>query len=290
MSASERHSPEYRESGELPPAADRELTQPDGPDELNTLLVSAPVNRHFAQLHRDTAALSESVCLFVEAGLRRRSGVVVIASEANTGVFLDKLRASEVDVAGARHSGQLRLFNAETLLQQFMRKDLPDWGRFKQTIEPILEGCREFGFGSLRAYGEMVNLLWSQGKEAAAIRLEEYWNELAGSYPFSLFCGYTVNAQRWETYSGRLHDIGRTHSHVLAGGDDEAFRKALEDASKDIFGVSLPDLIHSTGYEDKPGESRLPLAHRTMLWVHRNVPSSGNAVLERARSYYESRR
>lgn len=266
-----------------------DLPDSEGGCELNTLLVNAPVGRHFAQLHRDAEGLAGSVSLFVEAGLKRRSGVVIIAAEPTRAILLDKLRAANLDIEGGQRTGQLRLFNAETLLRQFMRNDLPDWGQFKQTIEPILEGSREFGFGSLRAYGEMVNLLWREGREAAAIRVEEYWNDLAGLYPFSLFCGYIVNLQRPETYCGRLHEIGRTHTNVVSNEDDEEFRRALEDASKDIFGVSLPELIRSTGYEDKPGGNRLPLAQQTMLWIHKNIPNSSATVLERARSYYESR-
>jgi hypothetical protein len=32
-----------------------------------------------------------------------------------------------------------------------------------------------------------VNVLWHEGKQEAAIRLEEYWNELTHLYPFSQF-------------------------------------------------------------------------------------------------------
>jgi hypothetical protein len=33
---------------------------------LDTLLIEAPVNRHFAQLHRDPQALTEAVTLYLE--------------------------------------------------------------------------------------------------------------------------------------------------------------------------------------------------------------------------------
>jgi hypothetical protein len=35
---------------------------------------------------------------------------------------------------------------------------------------------------TVRAYGEMVDLLWKDGLEEAAIRLETLWNELANTH------------------------------------------------------------------------------------------------------------
>src|SRR5262249_45292720 len=48
-------------------------------------------------------------------------------------------------------------------------------------------------------YAEMVDLLWRDGKEETALRLEGWWNELAATRSFRLLCGYHVD---------RLHDAG----------------------------------------------------------------------------------
>jgi hypothetical protein len=42
-----------------------------------------------------------------------------------------------------------------------------------------------------------------------------------------------------------------------------------------------------SGREDKPGEHRLPIGHRSILWLKRNMPNIYSRVLERAREYYE---
>jgi hypothetical protein len=49
-------------------------------------------------------------------------------------------------------------------------------------------------WGRVRVYGEMVNVLWQQGKKGEAILLERYWNDLARIYPFALFCAYSKDA------------------------------------------------------------------------------------------------
>jgi hypothetical protein len=43
----------------------------------------------------------------------------------------------------------------------------------------------------IRAHGEMVDILWREGKANAAIELEKLWNALAARHSFSLLCTYS---------------------------------------------------------------------------------------------------
>jgi hypothetical protein len=253
---------------------------------VNALLIEAPVNRHFAQLHRDPQALTDAVTLYLETGLRRGNGVVVIASPAHTDLFLTRLREDNLDPGAFLKSGQLELHDAGLTLRTCMRNGTPDWEDFRRSVAAMFERVRAFGRGTTRAYGEMVNLLWQEGNQEAAIRLEEYWNELARLYPFSLFCSYMLDVHDDHTYNGPLEEIGRTHSDIIGTGDDERFRVALDAASRDVFGVPLSQMVGFQRHRDS-GEQRFPSGQRTMLWVKRNLPSASAAVLERARRYYE---
>ena len=89
-------------------------------------------------------------------------------------------------------------------------------------------------------------------------------------------------------YSGPLHEIGRTHSDILISDDDRRFHMAMDEASKDVFGVRLSKMLSLSGHEHHPGEHRLPEGQRTMLWIMRNMPSSSASVLERARRHYQA--
>ena len=46
----------------------------------------------------------------------------------------------------------------------------------------------------VRAYGEMVDVLWQNANQSAAIALEEMWTDLGAVYPFDLLCGYAMAA------------------------------------------------------------------------------------------------
>jgi len=252
---------------------------------VSALLIEAPVNRHFAQLHRDKDGLSASVSLFVETGLRRGNPVVVIATPEHAELFLDNMRDNDLDPTLFQKAGQLVMLNAYTCLSSFMRGEMPSWEDFRQAVGGVLERVRASGRGTTRAYGEMVNVLWQEGKSAAAIRLEEYWNELARLYPFSLFCSYMLDPQHDQTYNGPVEEIGRCHSDIIGTADDERFRVALDAASRDVFGVPLSQMVGFSRHQHER-EARFPSGQRTMLWVKRNLPSASSAVIERARRYY----
>ncbi len=254
------------------------------PSDVRTLLVEAPAGRHLAQLHRDARSLVGSVGLYVSAGLERGTGVVIVATPDHTGAILRFISRAGLDADALRRAGQFIVLDAEATLARIVRGGRPVWGEFQRIFGPIIQHLHRFGGGSCRAYGELVNVLWSRGQFAAAIQVEEYWNALAQTMPFSLFCSYVVDSQDHRCYHTPLADIGRTHSEIITGDDDEAFQQALDRASADVFGAPLSETI-TVAPEQAPGEHRLPAAQRTMLWIQRALPRSSADILQRARAY-----
>jgi hypothetical protein len=81
-------------------------------------------------------------------------------------------------------------------------------------VEVLAEACHGREDCSVRAYGEMVDLLWKDGSQKAAIRLEMLWNQLAQTREFSLLCGYSMG--NFYKKAG-IEDIFCQHSHILEG-------------------------------------------------------------------------
>ncbi|HXS67878.1 MAG TPA: PAS domain S-box protein, partial [Candidatus Polarisedimenticolia bacterium] len=71
------------------------------------------------------------------------------------------------------------------------------------------------GQRKLRAFGEMVALLWAEGKGEAALQLEQLWNQLSRQYSFSLFCAYPMQGFGLASHSDAFDHICQAHSHVL---------------------------------------------------------------------------
>jgi len=258
-----------------------------------TLLVDAPAGRHFAQFHRDTEGqdrrrdtLTESAITFVEAGLQRGDSVLIIAAAAQRDRLFERLVRGKFRPQSLRDPGQLSVLDAGELTARLVAGGPPEWAPFRNALAPALSRLQPSG-RSTRVYSDLANGLWQAGNTAAAIQIEDFWNVLAGTYEFSLYCGYTMDTQSESSYAGPLEELGRTHTDILGTPDDEQFGVALDRASKDIFGISLTQMA---GVSRQEGARRFPSGQRTMLWVKRNLPMSTAQLAERARQYFRENR
>ena len=70
-------------------------------------------------------------------------------------------------------------------------------------------------YGGVRIFGEMVGILAVAGHHAAALRLEEMWNDLGRAYRFSLLCGYPMEQMQGEASGALLTGVCATHGRVI---------------------------------------------------------------------------
>jgi len=165
---------------------------------------------HIVQFYESDDLLENAVVEFLSDGLSVNAPAVVIATAGHRQAFAEKLGRRGLDPEELIRAGLLVMLDAEETLARFMVGSSPDWELFKRTVGPVLEQAR--GGRELRAYGEMVDLLWRAGNRSAAVALEEMWNELRHLWSFSLLCTYVVSSFYKE--SGGLREICRTHTHV----------------------------------------------------------------------------
>jgi hypothetical protein len=168
---------------------------------------------HAVRFYQDSASLSQIVCGFIGEGLAHREPAVVIATAEHTKFFLADL-ARTIDVDGAIAGGELTLVDAEESLAGFMRDGMPDGALFTGSIGRIIRAVNERVPGApVRAYGEMVDVLWRRSETVAAIRLEMLWNQLARSCRFGLLCGYSMGNFYKDAAT---EEICGQHSHVVS--------------------------------------------------------------------------
>ena len=252
------------------------------------LLETAPAGRHICQIHKDPAALASSVSRFVASGLKRGERVVVVAVPDHVRLILAKLEAAEWNADAFASTNQLTILDAAALLERFMKNGMPEWNDFQRTVGTLISRRSGASYPGVRVYGEMVNLLWHEGNHQAAVRLEEYWNELARHQSFCLMCCYLIDALNPEHHHGPLPDIGRTHSDMVLTEHNRRVQAAVDQASREILGSTLSVTLSLSGHEEHAGEHRLPAGMRSMIWLKKNMPGIYPRVLERAREHYSA--
>jgi hypothetical protein len=169
---------------------------------------------HICQVYKCEDTFLDSLAAFVGTGLRLRQAVIVIATPAHFAALQSRLKQVGHDVPRAFREDRLIALDAEDTLAQFMVNGWPDRERFVSVMNPVIARARREG-RDLRAFGEMVALLWDKGRYAATLRLEELWNQLLASQHFPLFCAYPREClDRGERES--IDDIHAAHAKVLA--------------------------------------------------------------------------
>ena len=147
---------------------------------------------HGVQFYRDDAERVRLLTDFVTDGLNARQPVVAIVESPRLLQIREALTDRGSAVKTLEDEGQLILLNARLMLTALMNGHGVDPSRFRGIIGAVMEragGRRRV----VRAYGEMVDLLWKDGQAPAALRLERLWNALARDYHFALLCGYSAD-------------------------------------------------------------------------------------------------
>jgi hypothetical protein len=173
---------------------------------------------HAVQIYADDGSFVQCLTDFVAAGLRNGEGVIVIATPAHLFALEDRLDALKLDLDTARYRDQYITLDAEATLARFMENGWPNAERFRAMVHELL-GRGRGGGRRVRAFGEMVAILWSRGYPGATIQLEHLWQNLCRAEGLALFCAYP-KAGFTRDAAESLREICAMHSRVVpvAGG------------------------------------------------------------------------
>jgi hypothetical protein len=227
---------------------------------------------HFVQLYQDSAPLADAVAEYVREGLRNGEAAVIIATPQHRQAFLSRI--------GEYGPDQLKLLDAEETLATLMVNGKPGWSAFREIIGGLIAELR-LRYSTVRAYGEMVDVLWQRGEREAAIRLEEYWNELGQMQTFTLFCAYRMNPLDGALYDGPLESVCRVHAQLLPARDQQRIDDAVQEASRKVLEQPLAGILLSMAANHR---GDLPAGQAALFWLKQNMPRTADKVFQELRS------
>ena len=167
---------------------------------------------HVVQFYGHDDELAERVAGYLLGALEGGGVAIVIATPEHQHEFGTRLAQAGVDLAAARDRGAYLVLDAGQTLRELMAADGLDSAAFDRVIGSLIrQGC-EAG-RPVRAYGELVALLWDDGLVSDAAQLEEMWDELGRRHPFSLFCGYRASTVTREIAA--FAEVCRLHGEVV---------------------------------------------------------------------------
>jgi hypothetical protein len=193
---------------------------------------------HSVQLYDADATLLREVTNFIRTTLGTGACALVVATEPHRRDIDARLQRLSVDMDQVRREGRYLALDAASTLDIFTEGATVDVDRFHGMMGDLLQrmaGRSRNAQHPIGVFGEMVALLASTGRHTAAIELEHAWNRLAQVHPFSLQCGYPVDAFAQPGDQEALAQICATHSHIVPA---ESY-SALENESHRLRALSL---------------------------------------------------
>lgn len=180
-----------------------------------------PPSHHMMQVYDDEAVFLDTLFGFVDGGLRAGDGVIVIASLPHLAGLEERLLQGGHSLDEARKADRYIPLVAEDVLNQFVVQGWPQERLFQDVITKVIQQAGADG-RRVRAFGEMVAVLWSRGARGATVYLEYLWHQLCHTHGFSLLCAYPrigFDSDGAES----LNELCAIHSSVL---DAQARRSA----------------------------------------------------------------
>src|SRR6516164_2703163 len=132
---------------------------------------------HVVLVYEAEAHLIDTVSRFAGAGLMAGEAAIVIATPLHREQLDARLHAQGVDLATAYVQGQYVALDAAETLAQCMVDGWPDAQRFADVVGGVIARVGS-QYPRVRAFGEMVALLWAAEHGDAALQMEVLWHDL----------------------------------------------------------------------------------------------------------------
>jgi hypothetical protein len=250
------------------------------------LLTRGTPHDHIVQFYdRDEALLVTKVGHYLREGWKANDALVAVGTAQRNLAIADTLSSLGVDVAGAVNSGRLLFFDAHEMLERLTPDGQPKWGCFDSQLGSIARGLRARGL-RVRAYGEMVGILWARGQYDAAMQLEGFWNRLICDSGISLFCAYPIDVLAPDLDKRALDAVLCAHTHLLPVGPNDGLDNAVKHAMQDVLGERSKRLRKIVDTYFRPARGEVPKAEGMVFWLLNNLPQYADRILDRARAYY----
>lgn len=184
---------------------------------------------HVVQIYENDEGFLNLLSGYVSGAVNSGECAVVIATAAHLEALDERLTALGYTVPFLISNTQYIPLDAQEVLSTFMVNDWPDENLFNQVINEVIARAKR-NSRNVRAFGEMVAILWAKGQIGATVRLEHLWNKFCENEAFCLYCAYPQSGFTQDAAESVRH-ICSAHTKMIAGmekGKTDIFYKPVE--------------------------------------------------------------
>ena len=254
----------------------------------DALLGSARPGTHLLQFYSaDPGQLARNVGKYFTDGFEIGCTGVLVAMREHRGAILAELEDRGWSPDTLQREGRLQVLDAEQTRSRIIVEGWPDPDLFETIVAgAVRSAASRPGSTGVRAFGELVGLLWRQGQFPAAIRLEQLWNNLQARERFSLYCAYPLDLFGSDFEVGVVDPLLCAHTDVVTNDVSSRLETAIDHATREV--LDCAERRRMAASQGRKAWANLPPAESALLWVRKHAPERANDVIARARRYYET--
>jgi hypothetical protein len=172
-------------------------------------------SNHVLQIYENDGVFLDALTGFVVSLVHSDEVAAVIATRSHLNALEYRLESYGIDVEALISNNKFLPLDAEETLSEFMVNDWPNEILFKKTISELFGDNKK-----IRIFGEMVAMLWTDGKKQAAMELELLFNKLWKHNRFSLFCAYPKGSFVDEEINS-INIVWDTDAKIISGSEKQ---------------------------------------------------------------------
>lgn len=240
------------------------------------LIEAAGPGNHTVQLYgSDTGLLARSAGRYFRQAFDAGKALVIVAGASHLELF-----ARDFTQTQRRHAVFL---DADEMLDRILTGDKPDAEAFRRHVALPIEQLAAANPHGVRAYGEMVGILWAAGRRETAIALEELWNRLLRTVNFELYCAYPIDVFEPDFDIASVDEIMCTHSHLRPVRNNADLLHALHRAMDRILGSRAEQIVPLIRANYRPAWGAMQAGEALILWLRNNLPAEAETIIAAAR-------
>ena len=174
---------------------------------------------HVVQIYESDGIFLDALAGFIGGGINAGDCCIIIATENHLKAVEKRLSDFGLKIKNLISEKRYVPLVAEEILSKFMVNDWPDEELFNKTVSEIIAEASSDN-RRIRAFGEMVAILWAEGHNGATVQLEHLWNKFCAKQSFCLFCAYPKSGFTEDINTSITHICG-THSKMISGTEKQ---------------------------------------------------------------------
>jgi hypothetical protein len=250
------------------------------------LLASPVPASHIVQLCDSDDFLASAVALFGGEGLRAGEAVVLIGTGDHQRAVHRALVSNGVDPDAAVRRGQLTVIDVHEVVAAVLVDGRLDGARLEALAGDTLAKLRgDVRFSGVRCWGEISNVMCSQGNTRAALAAEDVADRIGKRHGVCIFCSQHLDRFDPAGYDGILSELCARHTHAIPADDYVRHRIAVNRAVAEVIGEIRGPLLQSLLSWQGLG-CELPSSQALLFWLREAMPEDFPALLAKAREHH----